>query len=315
MEDPFRDINEWRQQKWEAAYAGNDLADCVKAWVAHKGGCLLSWKVNTISIVGGGSGFVLCACTLGALKVVVFALSLGNWKPEFSSGCVASLTLAGHGATGFFGAASEVIYDVGYLAYQISLGIRYVAKQLRLTGALKALVKKIIHCLSHIVSFLIGRIIKGFEIAAKHEPKLSIDSKLPCPLHQVNEAAEQYRIDTNKERTFGTIASHYVVSIPNILCSGIAATVGVVASAVLGTLFMVKAVLGATTNISIPIPTYAGHVSTFTLGTGYNAIADVANDIADIFVTMFKISEAIGVAKAVVTVGRVIAYIPEAVFS
>lgn len=276
-------------------------------WLGHKAVTTVALPVNIASMGVSIAGTALSACTLGALKVAVFALTLGNVKLGFSTGCA---YLVGCG----FNSTSEVVENVGEVFSSIGdlveQGYRFVVWLGEKTG-LHYIVDRVFERIKAFCNFIGDRIGKGIDKAIQTEPNFV--ELLPEPLHSLNRLSGSYD-DCYQEPSLGWVAQHAFASVAAFPVNCAAVIVGLAASILSSTAFTAKVILYAATNINIPIPTYAGRMMWITSCSTVEGIMDVGGLIADSGMVLYKASNALGVTKVVVTALEVLAYIPEAIF-
>lgn len=279
-------------------------------WFVHKGLTTISFPANVVEVGVCTVGFIASACTLGALKVAIFSFTLGNVKPGFSTGCVWFGERALHGVMDIALNTGELLYDAGNIVYQGYRAARWVAGQLHLGNLFNAIIDQI----GRLFEFIGERIGQGIDKAAEVEGTPQFGA--PYPLNLLDDLTKKYRIDFgSQDRSLEDIFKHYVLSVLNIPLNAATAIGAAGLSIILGSAFVAKVILYSTTNINIPIPTFAGEALSASVSTAYNVIADASNDAADIFVLIYKTSAALGLNHVVATAVRVVLYIPEALFS
>lgn len=252
-------------------------------FVGHKVVSVIDASICLTGIGIGITGMVLSVCTLGALKVAVFVVTLGNIRPEFPSGfewfgrgavsCVVSLA---HNAT-------EWIYDA-------------------IDGCV----------------FVVKRLNYGFRQAALREQNFygrDFSIETPPFLNWIDGRTSAHRIEGPLgTRPFSTIMKHYAYSLVNLPLNATVATVGFVVSAILGAAFVGKSLICAATNIDIPLPTAVLPVFAGTLGSTRVVIVDIANCVLDVAILGYKVIEATRLVRAAGTIRDLIMYIPQALF-
>lgn len=92
-------------------------------WMGHKAFTVILLPLNLIGIVAGLGGMVLSACTLGAFKIMVFAISLGNLKPEFETGFLHAAFLTLDATVYTLCNLSQLLSDVKRLLEDSSFGL------------------------------------------------------------------------------------------------------------------------------------------------------------------------------------------------
>lgn len=285
-------------------------------WLGHKALTIISLPINVANAGVSGLAGIVSGCTLGAIKVSVFAVTLGNIKPSFPTVFFWFLESSLHSVVHIGINTAEVFYDAGnifYLGYKL---IRWAGDKLHLGNFLEKIFQSISDALTYvepIFKFLYGRISKGFDKALSHE---NSNFKLPDLLCSLNNRAKETRLDWSAEdRSFESIVDHGFYSIGNIPLNSIAAIASTFASIPTTLIFSIKVALYAITNIEISLPTYAPYLLNGVKETSYNAAADVSTIVGDSFILLYKGSEALGLNKVIVKAKNVLHYIPEAVFS
>ena len=288
----------------------NTTGERVGWWLGHK---FISMILLPANILEAAVCLVACglsACTLGALKVTIFAVTLGNIKPNFSTGYIWFSDHLLQGVVNVCRNVGELGYDVGDAVYQGYRLCRWVAENLHLGNLFTTIFNEI----NRVFAYVAGRLEKGINQAASVEK--SINFETPYPLSVLNDLTQKHRVDiSSQDRHVEDIFKHYLLSVPNISLNAITSIGAAAASIGLGTIFTAKVILYATTNIDIPIPTYAAQPIGMGISTLSNVILDVGNNIADMFVLIYKIAEALGITQVVATALKVVLYIPEAIFS
>ncbi|SCA64276.1 hypothetical protein SCG7086_DJ_00020 [Chlamydiales bacterium SCGC AG-110-P3] len=292
--------------------ADTTSGDRVVNWMAHKVLSLASVPANIGGIAVGAITFTACASTLGALKVAIFAATLGNVKPTFSTGCLWFGERTLHSVTHLLFNAGELLHDAGQALYQGARAVRWVGRKLHLEQVVEAIFQQI----GRAFDFIGRRLQMGCQRAISDEPTGLSGDATPLPIRAVNDVTKKHRIDWQSgERPLVNIAAHTALSAVNIPVNVMAAAMGAVASTALATAFVAKVVLHAATGAHVPVPTYTGHAIQGTFAAASNAVLDAATDVGDGFVMIFKASRALGLNKVVTTALKVLGYIPEAVFS
>lgn len=285
------------------------ISEKIAPWLGHKLVCTVALPLNLLEMGLCAAACGASACTLGTLKVAIYAGSLGNIKPSFSTGCQ---YLAKKSAQGLFLSVmtvGQLTYDVADLVYQGYRMSRWVAGKLHITHIFNAIFEQ----LGKMFTTLAINVGKGIDKASKEER--SLRATLLPPFDRVNNSTNEYRIDlTAKDRKLKDIFKHYLLSIVNIpgnACLGVGAAA---ASVVLSTAFVAKVILYTTTNVTIPIPTHANQALNQTGKAISNISKDIGTNIADLFVVTYKISAALRINKVAASALQVILYIPEAIF-
>lgn len=304
-------INLARESLHSASHTdSNSFTQRITSWMGHKVLTVISVPANILTAGFCAAAFTASACTLGAFKIFVFACTLGHIKLSFSTGCywLAKETISAISA--IFRNSIELLYDTAKIIEGVYDSVRWVGRKLGLDGLFNAIFKQI----GEFFVFIGKRVFLGVVASADREPVVTW-GKVPAPLNLVNDPTKQCRIDFSSDsRSFGNIFKHSALSVINIPLNTVAAVCSGIATVALSTLFVSKTIVFAATNLDIPIPTYAAKAFNILSVTTTNILADVGTDVADIFVSVFKISDAIGLNRAIVTVLKVVKFIPEAIF-
>lgn len=293
-------INTFRFHLWEKSHEKTKpMSDRVGSWFCHKAVSIICVPANLTAASAGCAGMITTGCTLGALKIVIFAASLGNIKPQFSIGFnwLAERTILS--LVDVIKNGSEVFFDLVDLVAQGYEGIRWVLVALRVDNLLR-----------NLVVFIKDRIFKGIEKAAGDEKKLP-EGELPTFLEKLEQATSTCKGD----QPFATFVAHKLLSVINIplqsttaIVSGAIAVAGLVASCA-------KVGIYAATNIHIPIPTGVCCTASICVLSGYNTVENVADVVVGAAIGVYRVAEVLHITKAVVAVRDVIAYVPRAIFS
>jgi hypothetical protein len=283
-------------------------------FLGHKALSVILIPTNILTIGLGIAGMAASACTLGALKVAIFAVT--GKKDLFSTGFLRCAEISVFSFAHVCANSAELFIEGALAVKKCAKAVHGVVKKMGMEQVVKRALHAVIDAYAKASAFVEKRIGKGFKKAAEAEGKFKFTMNTPFFLRPINDLAKQNRIQPNaQDRPLSTILKHTFYSIPNIALNGTTAVCAIVATAVLGIAFIGKAALYATTNIDVSIPTYVGPVSEAAITTAGNAIVDTATDIADGFVLLFKASKALGINKLVAKASHVIAYIPRAIFS
>ena len=76
----IEELNIYRTQTYKAE------GDSNSAWLMHKAVSVISLSANGIAVLAGCGAMAASACTLGAVKVVIFFATLGHIDHPFSTG-------------------------------------------------------------------------------------------------------------------------------------------------------------------------------------------------------------------------------------
>jgi len=318
-------------------------------WIGHKALSAVAIPTNLLGMGVGAVGAVASGCTLGALKVLVFAATVGNVRLLFPSGFLWFAEGSLHSVKHLGLNTGELISDGARVVKEVSVktykGTRWVMKTLYIEKAakiifqhlnkiLKAIGKKILPALKFIgkkvafvankvaigiekvLIFMGQRMAKGWKKAIEAEKGFEFEYKTPAFLNFINEPTKKNRINFESEnRLWKNIFKHTFLSGPNIILNGSTAVASSLVLAPLALAFTAKAMLYASTNINIPVPTFVSKVFQSTVYPAGNVVVDIDNDIADSAAVVFKTSKALGILKVMTTALDVIKYIPKAVFS
>lgn len=284
-------------QRWSQ---GSSFFEKAKAWLGHKAITVVSLPANIVAcnlaLVG-----MTASCAVAAVKVAIFAVSLGNFQADWPTGFLyfgeAFISSGSEACRN----AIELLCDAADIFYQTYRGIKHVTEYL----SLDRLIEKITEVVGEILSFASDRLTLGFESASRDECDIST-YKTP-----LEEATASYRIKSTN-RSSKEILSHTIYSVLNIFANTVIAAVSAVACVVFSAIFVAKAIVCASTGINIPIPTAVGMTGACALSATGHVILDVANDIADGFISIYKISKATGLVKVVSSIAELLMYIPKA---
>ncbi len=282
----------------------------IGSWIGHKIVTVITLPVNVVSVGICATGMVLSACTLGAFKVAVFAITLGK-KLTYPTGCLTFGKWMLHSIVHIALNTGELVFDVLDPIYQVGRAVKWVAVKLHIDH----IIKEVFIHIADFFAFVAEKIAKGWRKAYEAEEAFRFDDDTPIPIRKLNEITKDCRIDLNQEeRPLGDILKHYVLSVFNIPLNATAALCSFVASLVLSSIYLVKVGVQATTDLNIAIPTGAGQAIATTFETTRNTFVDLGVDISDVFILMYKTSKALGIYKVMVTTIKVIRFIPEALF-
>lgn len=288
---PFKEISITRNELFKTSHNWDGIPDIdvncpstakkISCWIGHKMMTVISIPSNIIEIGIGAIGFS-AGIVLGTIKITIFACSLLQVKPEFSTGLERSSKIIGAGVGDMICNFGEVLYDAG-----------------------------------NIPIVIIKRLWKGFIVAKNRENGHEFMMETPWPINLLDNMTATHRIDSlENERHMENVLKHYAFSIINIPANILSGCVMGVTSVALSIAFSAKVIIYAATNIEIPIPTLAGRVWGFTAQSLQNASVDILHGGADIFVVMYRIAALLRFDALLrdLEIGamRVIRYIPEA---
>jgi hypothetical protein len=303
-------FNECRHGLWEDYYSKDEGK--AGNWVAHKALSVVSIPVNGAVFVAGTAGLAASSCTLVAFKVMVFAVTLGNIKPEFETGCTYFAWSAIYALAGGLTNIYELAWDVVDLGIKTLKGVQDIAEALNMNHLSKKIKEIALKCIGKLTE----RIEIGFQSAGESEKgfdKFSFET--PTILKWINEPTKSVRIDTSKgERPFSDIIGHSVASLVNIPLNTVVAGVSVVGTVTLGSAFMAKVVIKAVTNLDTPIPTFAVPVFSSLCTCTANVVTDASCNLADVAVLTYKVADGLKLTKALAGIFDILAYIPRAAF-
>ncbi len=303
------ELNECREQLYKAYHDGDrPIVEKIAPFIGHKIVTPLSLIINPTLTGVGLAGMVTTTCTLGAFKVVVFVASLGNIEPQFPTGFTWFAKHTEHSFYHTFANTGEILFDAIDLFDLGKRTIHYLGKQLHL----ETIVEKVITFIKDVSIFIDNRLSKGFEKAAEAEPEIHLGKrKTPFFLESLYNSAEKFRGDHSASAIF----NHTIYSIVNIPLNAATCVVSTVATIALGTLFIGKALIYAGTNLNIGVPTGAGHSLNAAWATLANTVTDSGLVSINAVVTLYKTADAVGVVKAIATIGEILIRIPFILFS
>lgn len=302
-------LNKSRSQYFEKSHASTDpLKHRIGSWFAHKAISCISLPCNLAAISLGTAGAALTACTLGAAKVLTFAVTLGHIKPEFSIGFLWLTERTFSSLVEVVFTLGELIYDAGDLCYQGYRGVKWVLEALRLNF--------LAHYLKEACIFIGKRLEEGVLITANDEAAIQpvhLQEVIPflSKLNQATLSRSPYAADQplkmwveHKALSLLNIPAHAVVALSSGALS-IASTVA----------FVAKSLLFAIARIHIPHPTGFAYTAPLCMEAATNTIRNTVDVMADVAVLVYKIADATHLTQALVKVGDVILYIPRAILT
>lgn len=307
-----KDINAFRSDLFKKSHNmgyyerhPQSMAVRTSCWLLHKAVSVISLPANAVAIGVGCAGMVATASTLGALKIAVHTLSLGNFELKFPIGFVwlGERTVISLSQT--FDNIGELTFDYVELLCEGYRGVRFVLTALKMGHLMKYV--------NRALDFAGQRIEKGVAVSMQDEQALPV-AKLPTVLQEL-QGATTIRSCFNDKQDFVMAIEHMVLSAVNIplqatvaAASGVLCTAGFTASAA-------KAALYAATNIHVGIPTGVSYTGRVCLLSGINAAMTGVELAAGTAVSIYRVVDALHIVKALITVRDVIAYIPRAIFS
>ncbi|PCI95273.1 hypothetical protein COB11_02630 [Candidatus Aerophobetes bacterium] len=307
-------LNTARSQHFNIYNAeGSSLEVKIKSFAAHKCYTLISFPANLVasgaSVLAAAAG----ACTIGALKIAVFAISLGNVKLPVSTG----IMFFGERAVVSLFQALKTIYEISSDIYNFcSKCINTVKKALTALG-LAVLFNKIKEVVIEVLLFIETRIEKGFNKASESETNFQLaDGSLPLlrPLNITRKTFVQDWVHYN-DRSFKDITLHTAISVATLPLNACAAVCSTVVTVALGAAYVSKALLYAATNINIPLPTFTNEAAQVAGQTLRDSVENAGTCLLDIPITVYKVGAAIGINRVLATIRDVVCYIPVAVFT
>ena len=315
-------LNDARYKLFETSHGEKDAPIRFASWLGQKAMTVITMPANVVGVGVGIVGMVGTACTVGLLKVAIYAVTFE--KPQFSSGFMwfgeNTMNAAAHIAINM----GELVYDAGNVVYLGYRAIRWVGEKLHLGPIFQEIFRKLSQLFEYIGSrlvmpvlrFIATRLEKGIEKTVETEGNFNFTGETPSLLRPLNDKAKENRIDWNSpDRSLDKIFKHYLFSAANIPVNIVVAAVSSGAGIILSGAFAAKVILYATTNINIPVPTNAGLTIDAAFATSGNAFDDTGTNIVDGFVLLYKTSCALGINRVVARAIQVLTAIPELVFS
>ncbi|MCE2983884.1 MAG: hypothetical protein LW832_10015 [Parachlamydia sp.] len=264
----------------------------IGKWMLHKPLTVIALPLNFAAVGIGSAAALASGGLIGSLKVATFAISLGRVKPAYGSGFIWFSERVASAAKDIFKILVEITYDLYDIGYQAMRAVRWT------------------------VCKAFERLKKGIENACERESGFTGRWQCLFPHILLNQKTASFRINPEAlDRSFKQIFTHTFYSIFNIPVCAATATAATLSAAANSIIFGVKAVAYAGTNCSIPIPTYVG-LSVEIAGTAVCELCqDTYDTVSDLFITMYKISSAIGCRNVLAKVRDIVHYIPEAFIS
>lgn len=302
-------------------------------WMAHKAVSVISFPANVAGMGLGLAGMVVPGCFLGLVKVAVFAATLGNYKPTFSTGFIRCSQAAITCFLQIFVNAGELGYDALNALYNGYRVIRWIGEKLHLNFIIEEIFIQTARLIKYIwnnmivplwndvidptIKFIDKRVQEGLKNAVECEKNYyTLNLETPSFIRPLDDRTKATRIDRHAEdRSYSNIFSHYAYSLINIPVNLVTAAGMASLTAITACNFGAKVIIYAATNIDIPVPTYAGKTLEKTIACSINVIWDSYVDIADSFVLTYKVSDALGILVAMAKIRDVILFIPEAIIS
>lgn len=281
----------------------NNFTRKVSYNLGHKVISVFLFPANLGAICLGSAAIAMSVSTLGALKVAIFAFSFGEIVPEFSIGVPWLAKCVWFSMRHVFWNLQECFEDINHVIEKLSL---------------KGFIKGIFFQIGSFFEFLGNRLIEGFNRSAADERGVGFGGEVSCSLlSSLSDVAKESRIKLEKkERFFREIFIHSLYSVPNISLNTVALVISGVASIILCAAFLGKTSIYTFTGLKIfSYPTFAGRALSFVAATLENIVLDVSCNIADCFITMYKISEFVGITKIFRKIWEVLEYTPRAVIA
>lgn len=310
----LNELSDYRQKLFKE-YNDNSISTLsrIESFIGHKAVSVITIPVDLTGCAIGITGMVGSACILGAFKVFVFAITLGNIECKFSTGflwfekkttgCITDLTLN----------LSEFIADGENGCIHVYNTMLKAAAKLHISG----FVKKVFHQIDLLVHFMTKRLQRGFDQAYLCEKKYGFVFSLKTPsfLHWIDKPTSECRLQPDETRPLSKILKHSIASIVNIPLNATVALVGLAASAILTSAYVGKSLFSAVTNIDIPVPVAVAPVVGATLATTINASIDTVNCMVDVAILVYKTAEVTGLINVAATMKDLLLYIPRACFN
>ncbi|MCH9630194.1 MAG: hypothetical protein S4CHLAM37_01880 [Chlamydiia bacterium] len=322
---PIDSLNNARSMHFNNYNAENvSFADKVQSFTAHKCYTAISLPVNIAASAASGCIAAAGGCIIGAVKVAVFAFTLGNARLPISTGFVTF----GSRAIAHLAEASMTGYEIGSDAACFSSkcirAVKRVIDAIGLTAlfnkireVVEVVLNKVGEAVSRVLRFVGNRIQAGFEKASASEiANLANGGSLPI-VSSLNNNRKTFVQDwTNyNQRSMKDIATHTAISVVSLPLNAAVAVTSSLTTLALGTAYVAKALIYAGTNINVPIPTFtniAGQVASKAVG---DTLENTTTCALDVPITVYKVGEATGINHVLATIRDVLLYIPVAVFT
>jgi hypothetical protein len=316
-------LNKARNELWYASHGESDVGIRFGSWLGHKTLTVITLPANVAGVTIGIAGMIGTACTLGTLKVGIFAATLGNVRPDFSIGFIWCLERTVHSIIHLGLNLGELAYDAGnavYLGYRL---IRWIGDKLHLGPLFNEIFRELgrlfdyvaLHILKPALHFVAKRLDSGIKKAIADEENVTLRGGTPSFIKPLDDWTKENRIDGSQDRSWTKIFKHYCFSVANIPVNAVVASAAGGAAAISSAAFVGKVILYATTSINIPVPTFAGQMIVTTYAATSNVAADIATNIGDVFVVIYKTACALRINRVMATALDVLLYIPVAVLS
>ena len=295
----------------------------IDSWIAHKFWVTISFPANLLAAGIGSLSAITGASTIGAFKVAVFAITLGNVTPRISTGVLWNGQRVIAAVGGIASTVGELCSDIQSFA---SKCVEFVQTAIRAIG-LQALLEKIQDVciqvlefigrhLSKVFNFIGERFKKGFKEAIDSETNYQLGDKDLPVIDEINRQREKFSNypDSINHRSFKHIAIHTTLSILTLPVNALALACSTAVSCILAGAFFSKILLFAATNINIPIPTLVTIPFEASLRVAGHLLKNIYVSLLDVPITLYKVSELTGIYRVMVTIKDVVAYIPRAIF-
>ncbi len=304
-------VNNARRQCYVDSYSEKSCSEASVNWLAHKALSAISIPLNVVGLGVGLAGAVGGGLTIGSIKIAIFAASLGQIEPRFSTGFLFFGERTVHSLIHLALNVWEVAQVIVDISNQIWRGARWIGEKLHLDHLFAAIFKQF----GRIINFAAERIAEGVQKTIESEKNLEAFGRTPSFIRPLDDIAKESRLTyASQGRPLLQVFKHTFVSLLNIPVNSVAFAISTLAGAILSVAFVAKVALNAVT-INIPIPTYAAQA----LSSSGAAIANIALDsgtiFCDVFVVIYKSAEALRITKVAATVFELLAYIPKAIFS
>ncbi|MFA6916665.1 MAG: hypothetical protein WC222_09735 [Parachlamydiales bacterium] len=296
--------NTLRKEYHKQIYSKESYLECTSAFFAHKCLTVITLPANALKFVGGFGIASATALTLGVLKVGIFAITARYVKPEFPTFVLPGLVIGVEGLVNAVITGKELLYDAVqplYQGYQLS---RWIAGKLSLGRFLNPIFESI----GNFFAAVANNISIGIKTAFQDEPHPL--EEVPSPFG-LNAYTHTFNINLDT-RTFSSIAAHTLLTIPNSICNVTLIATGAVGTVGLGALMVIKIAVISFTPIKITFPTAAPLAYSLLDRASHAFVSDAATVVFDVFITTYKISEMLLINKALGKIGKILAFIPEA---
>lgn len=273
----------------------------VSYWIGHKALSVVAFPANACVVALASVGIATVSLPIAALKVAIFAGSVGNVKPTFSTGTLwfgERLFSSGFQLARNVG---ELTYDVANLTYNAALTLRSVLTALKLDC--------VFNQIKNAVAALSNRVITGLDLALRDEvaslPQSSDDVYNQC-----------WRTSCfNSERPDGTWLIHKLLSIKAIPQASLTMLVHSATCLVGVTAIAAKVALYTVSGTHISTPTHATENGSEAFHAGLQVMYISAQVAADAALGIYNIAKWTGLARVVATARDVLWYIPQAVLT